>query len=292
MQNNWRKVTSEEAGIAGIAAQPVYGTYLPNALQRGLIALGRATVLRRGAFRSGMTRLILSLGGGKLDIRFRGAAFRLNGERNLIEYGLLLVPEYNRADLDFLLDGAPEDACFVDLGCNIGLYALTLAAARPGGRVVGIDANPRMVAQIGWNAAAGGLSNVAAVHAAVSDREGMADLKIRKDDVAIVAVAEAEGGETPVRTLASIVAEAGLRRIDGLKIDIEGYEDKALVPFLDGCAPGLMPSRIVIEKAGPDVDYPGCTAAFARNGYRLVSRTRNNSLYRRDANAEAEPSGD
>lgn len=282
MQSTWRTVTAEETGMAGIAGQPAFGTYFPNALQRALIAFSRATILRRGNFRRSMTRLILSLGRGKLDIRFRGAAFRLNGERNLIEYGLLLVPEYNARDLDFLLETAPGDACFVDVGCNIGLYALTLAAASAKGRVLAIDANPRMVAQIGWNAAAGGFSHVAAVHAAVSDREGMADLQIRKDDVAIVAVRERDGGDTPVRTLAAIVAEAGLSRIHGLKIDIEGHEDKALVPFLDGCAPELLPKRIVIEKAGADVDYPGCTAAFARHGYQLIGRTRNNSLYLRD----------
>lgn len=103
--------------------------------------------------------------------------------------------------------------------------------------------------------------------------------------MAIVAVEESEGGDVPVRTLASIVEEAGLRRIEGLKIDIEGHEDRALVPFLDGCAIDLLPARIVIEKAGADVDYAGCTAAFARHGYRLAGRTRNNSLYLRDASA-------
>lgn len=281
MQGNWRKVTEEESGMAVILGQPPYGTYLPSMLQRTVISFAQNTILRRGAFRAPMTRLILALGKGKLDIRFRGAAFRLNGEKNLIEYGLLLVPEYNRADIDFLLDGAPRDASFVDLGCNIGLYSLPLAAARPAGRVLSVDANPRMIAQIGWNAAAGGQTNLTFVHAAVSDREGSADLVIRKDDVAIVAVEESDSGTMPVRTLASIVAEAGLTRIDGLKIDIEGHEDRALVPFLDSCAPDLLPRRIVIEHPGAEEDYPGCVAAFARHGYRLAGRTRNNSLYER-----------
>lgn len=279
MQGNWRKVTESESGVAAITAQPPYGTYAPNALQRALIALSQKTVLRRGVFRARMTRLILALGQRKLDIRFRDAAFRIYGERNLIEYGLLLVPEYNRTDIDFLLADAPPDAAFVDIGCNIGLYALPLAAARPKGRVLGIDANPRMIAQIGWNAAAGAQTNLTLIHAAVSDRDGSADLVIRKDDVAIVAIEESDSGTMPVRTLAALVAEAGITRIHGLKIDIEGHEDRALVPFLDGCAPDLLPRRIVIEHPEPQADYPGCTAAFARHGYRLQHRTRNNSLY-------------
>lgn len=280
MQSDWRKLTEAEAGVAALG-QPPFGTFAPNFIQRAIIRLARGSILRRGLFRSKVTGLILGLGRGKLDIHFRGAAFRLNGERNLIEYGLLLVPEYNRVDIDFLLEDAPEDAVFLDLGCNIGLYSLPLAAARPKGRVVSIDANPRMMAQIAWNAAAGAQANLSFVHAAVSDHEGTADLVIRKDDVAIVAVQENTGGSMPLRTLQSLVDELGLGRIHGLKIDIEGHEDRALVPFLDGCSPELRPDRIVIEKAGADVDYPGCTAAFQRHGYVLVARTRNNSLYRR-----------
>lgn len=287
MHSEWRELTERESGSSVPGSEMPFGTFAPNALQSALIRISRATILRRGMFRAKVTRIVHALGKGKLDITFRGASFRLQGERNLIEYGLLLVPEYNRVDIDFLLQHAPIDAQFVDLGCNIGLYALPLAAARPAGRVIAVDANPLMISRIGWNAAAGRQTNLTIVHAAVSDHEGKGDLVIRKDDVAIVAVRENDAGNMPVRTLASIVMQAGLQRIDGLKIDIEGHEDRALVPFLDQCPPNLLPVHIVIEKSGPDEDYPGCTAAFARHGYRLVGRTRNNSLYRRDSAVDA-----
>lgn len=282
MQGSWRSVTAEERSGTDADARLAFGHFSPNAVQRWLIALARATILRRGVFRGPLTRAILALGSGKLDIRFRGAAFRIRGESNLIEYGLLLVPTYNGTDIDFLLDEAPPDAAFVDLGCNIGLYSLPLAVARPRGRVVAVDANPKMISRIRWNAEATGLANLIAVHAAVSDGEGRGDLVIRKDDVAIVAISESETGEMPVRTLTSLLAEAGMGAIHGLKIDIEGHEDRALVPFLDTCPPDHLPRRIVIEHPEPQADYPGCTAAFARHGYRLIGRTRNNSLYLRE----------
>ncbi len=282
MQRNWRSVTAAEQSTQDADAALPFGHFAPNTVQRLLIALARATVLKRGVFRGRMTRLILALGKGTLDIRYRGAAYRIRGENNLIEYGLLLVPTYNGQDIDFLLDGAPSDAGFVDLGCNIGLYSLPLAVARPQGRVVSIDANPKMIARIRWNAAATGLHNVTPIHAAVSDSDGRGDLVIRKDDVAIVAVQESASGDMPIRTLAAILSETGLDAIHGLKIDIEGHEDRALVPFLDGCPPRMLPRRIVIEHPEPQADYPGCTAAFARHGYRLVARNRNNSLYTLD----------
>lgn len=271
----------EQSSLDPFSCLP-FGHFAPNAFQRMLIGLSRASFLKRGVFRGSMTRLILALGRGPLDIRFRGAGYRIRGEQNLIEYGLLLVPTYNGTDIDFLLGGAPQDAGFVDIGCDIGLYSLPLAVARPKGRVISVDANPKMIARILWNSAATELRNVTAVQAAVSDSDGRGDLVIRKDDVAIVAVKESASGEMPIRTLLAILIEAGLRAIHGLKIDIEGNEDRALVPFLDTCDGAMLPRRIVIEHPEPNADYPGCAAAFARRGYRLVARTRNNSLYMLD----------
>ena len=46
---------------------------------------------------------------------------------------------------------------------------------------------------------------------------------------------ESVNGETvdvPVRTLLSLLNEKHVTRIDGLKIDIEGYEEAVLIPFL------------------------------------------------------------
>jgi FkbM family methyltransferase len=279
MNNNWRSVTqSEQSSYDPFASMP-FGHFAPNFLQRGLIALCRSTFLKRGVFRGSMSRLILALGHGVLDIRFRGASYRIRGESNLVEYGLLLVPSYNEKDIDFMLEDAPTDACFVDIGCNIGLYSLPLAVARPHGRVVSIDANPKMIARINWNTVASQITNLKVVHTAVSDVEGRGDLVIRKNDVAIVAVQESVSGEMPICTLAAIVSDEGLKGIYGLKIDIEGSEDRALVPYLDKCDRALLPRRIVIEHPEPQVDYPGCTAAFVRHSYKLVARTRNNSLY-------------
>ncbi|KGF67632.1 hypothetical protein LL06_21235 [Hoeflea sp. BAL378] len=256
----------------------------PNRLQQRLIAIARASVLRRGVFRATVSRLVFLLGGGRpIDIGFRDVVFRLEGGRNLIEYGILLNPAYNEEDIDFLRGAVTNGGVFVDIGCNIGLYSLPLArAAGPNGRCVSIDANPLMVERLMRNAALSGLANITCIASAVSDREGSGHLAVRKNDDAIVAVEETGAGPIPVRTLAALLAEAGLTRVDGLKIDIEGHEDKALVPFLDGADPAMLPRRIVIEHPEPGADYPGCAAAFARHGYALVGRTRNNSLYSRD----------
>ena len=282
MSTETRSVSLDEYKQADRFADAPWGRFAPNALQRTLIAITRNSPLRRGVFRRTLTRLIMGLTGNPLDVRFRDCAYRLYGHNNLVEYGILLSPAYNAVDIDFLLESAREGDNFVDVGCNIGLYSLPLAKrAGRTGTVVCIDANPLMASRLERNAAGSGIANLVLFSCGVSDREGSARLAIRKDDVAIVSLEEAEDGDIPIRTLASIISEAGLSSIHGLKIDIEGHEDKALVPFLDTAPRELLPKRIVIEHPEANADYQGCAAAFERHGYVLTGRTRNNSLYLR-----------
>ncbi len=277
-----RPVTENEQHLVDADESAPFGTFAPNGLQRAVITAARNSFLRRGLFRRTVTTLIMGSAGKPLDVKFRDCAYRLRGRNNLIELGILLRADYNAGDIDFLLDGSRAGDCFVDVGANIGLYTQPLAKrAGPAGKVVAIDANPLMARRLAWNVDASGLRNVQIFACAVSDREGAGSLNIRKDDIAIVSVDEHEGGEVPIRTLASIVDEAGLSRIHGLKIDIEGHEDKALAPFILGAADNLLPKRIVIERA-PGGDYPACAAAFAARGYVRVGQSRNNSFYRLD----------
>ena len=263
--------------VSGFHTDP-WGTHAPSAVQAALIGATRRTFLQRGRMRHRMTQLIVGLG-HPLDITFRGLKFRIAGQNNLIEYGLLARPSYNAAEIDFLCEVMGPEGVAIDIGCNIGMYYLPLA--QPGGRVLSIDANAAMVRHLMFHADANGFDRIAGLHMAVGDRAGRVDLKIDRGDVAIVAVEDAPDGSVEMKTLLSIVEDAGLDRIDALKIDIEGHEDMALVPFFETAPEALWPTRVVMEFLPPD-DYPGASRAMLARGYRLVGRTRNNSMYARD----------
>jgi len=140
------------------------------------------------------------------------------------------------------------------------------------GQVLAIDANPAMIAAIGFNAEASGLAQLRPIHAAVGERETEVALDLSANDMGGVAVAEGAGG-IPMRPLLHILADAGVSRIAALKIDIEGHEDSALVPFFAAAPAGLLPGRIVIERERQGrTRQPGSLAAFAAHGYRLRDR--------------------
>ncbi len=281
MNSLWRPLSDDADRTTPDLFLRPWGTYAPEGVQKLLIGLTQKTFLQRGALRAAMTRRIMSLG-APLDIRFRDCCYRIEGRNNLIETGLLTRPGYNGVEIDFLQEAVKAGGTAVDIGSNVGLYSLPLArAAGPEGRVLAIDANPDMVRHLTFNAAASGLANITALNMAVGGIEARVHLKIRQDDVAIVSVTPSDTGTIQMQPLLHILSHAKIARLDALKIDIEGHEDAALVPFLQLAPDALLPTRIVIERAGPDSDYPGCVTEFSRLGYRRVGQTRNNSMYMR-----------
>lgn len=279
MKNKWRNLSENEQSDKSNFDNFDFGAFAPNTIQKILIFLGQNTFLKRGLFRSSYTRIILSFRKGPLDIYFKKCAFRIFGDNNLIEYGILLDPKYNISDLEFLLDGASHDSNYVDLGSNIGLYSQPLALAVPNGKVISIDANPLMKSKLLFNVRASAIKNIKIVSSAVSDKIGKGSLMIRKNDIAIISVDESVEENIEINTLENILNEKKIKSIYGLKIDIEGHEDKALVPFLLNAKNSLLPKKIVIEKLTANSDYPRCTEAFAKLGYKLVARSKNNSFY-------------
>jgi len=281
LEEEWRNLSFDEQLDKKDFTEYQFGSFKPNLYQRILIFIANKTFFKRGFFRIKFTQLIMSLTKGPLDIHFRNCAFRIYGENNLIEYGILLNPKYNQTDIDFLLEESKSNSNFVDLGCNIGLYSLPLASSAPNGTVISIDANPLMQSRLSFNANSSGIKNIQIICSAVSDKTGEGSLLIRKNDTAIVSVNEDIKGSIKIDKLENIIREQGLKSIYGLKIDIEGHEDKALVPFLLNVDEDLLPKRIVIEKKTKNSDYPGCAIAFKKLNYTLVSRSRNNSFYKK-----------
>ena len=282
MKNKWRILSQDEQNASIDHADIDFGAFAPNSLQKFLIHIGQNSFLKRGLFRYRYSKLIFSVRKGPLDIYFKKCAFRLFGENNLIEYGILLDPKYNSLDLEFLLEGSDLGSNFVDLGSNIGLYSQPLALASPNGIVLSVDANPLMKARLLFNYKATAITNIQFVLSAVSNKIGTGSLKIRKNDNAIVALDETIQSNIKINTLENLLHENNIKNLYGLKIDIEGHEDKALVPFLLNAKESLLPKKIVIEKLSKNTDYPECTLAFKKLNYKLISRSKNNSFYERN----------
>ena len=84
----------------------------------------------------------------------------------------------------------------------------------------------------------------------------------------------------PIETvlLSDILKKHKINFIDCLKIDIEGHEDEALMPFFNNVNESLFPSNIVIEHTSNDLwTYRDLMNFLYKTGYRLMLKTRSNT---------------
>ncbi len=121
----------------------------------------------------------------------------------------------------------------IDVGANVG--AFTLLASRlvgPHGRVVAIEPVPENAACLRRAISDNGLANVTVAQVALGSVEGEITLSA---DPGRLGAASAVFDRGPARiaarlaTLDSLAEELSLRRVDFIKIDVEGYEPEVLL---------------------------------------------------------------
>ena len=102
-----------------------------------------------------------------MDVSYQGASFRFYHQASATERGALFNPDYNLEELDFLRAHTPDGGVFVDVGANVGTYALALAReAGTGGKVIAVEPHPITHARLAFNRAASGFAQVILVAAA------------------------------------------------------------------------------------------------------------------------------
>ena len=274
---SYANVTSDQ----GSASAP-FGAFAPNWAQAAVIALAHRSGLKRGAFRPTLSRLLNLLRDGPVDARFQGASFRFYHQFSATERGALFNPDYDRAELDFLRAHLPAGGVFVDLGANVGTYALTIARhVGPRGAVVAVEPHPVAHARLAFNVAASSLVQVSLVAAAAADRDGELMIATDADNLGashVTAVPADSAFQVAALRLRRIIDEAGLAKVDALKIDVEGFEDRVLTEFFCAAPPALWPRAVVIEHLSRDEWRQDCIADMTGRGYREVGKTRSNTL--------------
>src|SRR4029079_16462419 len=107
------------------------------------IRLAQGSKLKRGAFRPMLSRLVNLMRAGPVDVQYQGASFRFYHQASATERGALFNPDYNIEELDFLRTHAPSGGVFVDVGANVGTYAMVLARhVGSGGKVIAVEPHP------------------------------------------------------------------------------------------------------------------------------------------------------
>ena len=173
---------------------------------------------------------------------------------------------------------------FLDVGANVGLYSLYVNAyaqqADCAAQIIAIEPGVETCARLEANIIANN-ANIQIIRAAVSDAPGTGYLgggEINRGEAKL----SAQSGETEivvVDTLPRIARTLGLKRIDAMKIDIEGHDLKALTTFFEDASKKIHPTLLILE-TGREASSPLielCTA----NDYVVAERTKMNTILKK-----------
>ena len=260
-----------------------FGALAPNAAQAVVIALARRTRLKRGAFRPMLSRLVNLLRAGPVDVEYQGASFRFHHQASATERGALFNPDYNLEELEFLRKHTPPRGVFVDIGANVGTYAMVLARhVGANGSVIAIEPHPITFARLSFNNAASAFTQVRLVAAAAGPADGELMIETDGDNLGashiVMDTAARDAIRVPSWRLERILGDAGVAKVDALKIDVEGFEDRVLTGFFKEARQALWPRAIVIEHLSRDEWQEDCIADMHARGYAEAGKTRSNTL--------------
>ena len=272
---------------------PPFGTFAPTPWQMRLIQSARRFdpgALSKTAASIGKRLLFPGLT-GPLDLLTWGIAMRLDPRRNVTEKRLVFSPSrFELEERQFLTEALRPGDQFVDVGANIGAYSLWAAQkVGPQGMVVSIEPQPAVLARLRANMAlnpafpsrifgCGAGPDVTTMSLSVGgSNEGGASLDNKGGGQGTIDVA--------VRPLLDIITEAGLSRIDAMKVDIEGFEDQALMPFLMHAPATLWPRILILERSEKDWTQDLLGALSARD-YQMHFQTKRNHVLVRNLTSD------
>jgi FkbM family methyltransferase len=169
------------------------------------------------------------LGRGPRDVAFFGWTLRCHPDSNSASNVIYFTPRYDPDEMGFMQDYLRPGDGFLDVGANIGTYALLARRLVGGdGLVVALEPHPVAAARCRENLQLNHLDDVELHEAAVADVAGTAEF-LDDFDVSNRIRSDSDGA-VATRTVAMVTLDEvlGDRPMALGKLDVEGHETAAL----------------------------------------------------------------
>lgn len=242
-----------------LEAETPFGTFSPNSAQRSLMRVG--SMIPAGRYARKMARplrsLLRRLSRTPIDVTVLGEQrMRLHPRGNACETRILILPHlFDRYELRVLSRALTQRAVFIDIGANVGIYAIYAALhAGPGTSIIAVEPHPLALERLRCEVRLNHLTNIAIEPVALNDRSGTVTFRPNRRNIGNSTILVKEGAvrgeliEVPSESPLDLAARHG-SRIDAIKIDVEGAEDLILFPFFASAPQTLWPSLLLIENS-------------------------------------------
>ena len=163
-----------------------------------------------------------------------------------------------RKEIFFIKKNTTDNSVFFDIGANIGIYTQMVASSFPkikNSRIVAIEPDPLNCIRMKQNLRLlektipniFDLVKIEECGVGEFGKEMYLNQSYGPANNKVVASFEKNSIKIKMKSLLEIIEAYKISYITNLKIDIEGYEDKALLPFFKDASKELYPKNIIIE---------------------------------------------
>ncbi len=259
---------------------PAWGEYSPTSKAKCLHFLTQI-----GVGRGKITKKLVSLWrhhhGDWVDAEVRGIKYRLNLGDNVTDMKILVSSkEYDKKELHALKE-ACRDGIFVDIGANIGYYSLAIATSGAAS-VLAIEPNPPTLERLQFNISTNRLDQTITTVPKGIGQQGTSELFFTGDlgSASLLESSSEKAKSIRIQTqpLLDIINQNQIHKIDGMKIDVEGLEDVALLPFFETAPKTLWPSCLVVEHCHQKNWGVDIIQTLLKKGYIQTGKTRANTI--------------
>ncbi|MEM9669334.1 MAG: FkbM family methyltransferase [Pseudomonadota bacterium] len=269
-----------------------FGAFAPTGSTRALVLMAQHTPLGRGKLRKYAADVLRDRHQGPLDTRLFGLNARLQLQNNSSETKALLKPSlYSKTATKLFRAMLPSaGAVIVDVGANAGLFSLLAASKFETGHLIAIEPQPVLFARLSdhmksLNPSLSDRLEISLFNCAVGSATGAQILSVPRQlgQASLRTLPDAAELEVSVRPLADILMSSEIQHIDVLKVDVEGFEDEVMIPFLETARRALWPRAILLEHCHADRWQRDCRAYLLERGYVIRSADRTDTALIRSA---------
>ena len=261
---------------------------------KSTLFLGQKTLIGRGLVRKKLINFInyLIQYGTYKESRFicdvNGIPFNFYNDK-LTNIKIYFGRSENK-EINFIKKNSSDNSVFIDIGSNMGLYTQNIAFLINNNRrikIIAIDANHINNFRLKENLklikykTPNIFSFVKIKNCAVGNRNTRLNLNFSKGLAnGIISKKKLKNNLSVKCTrLIDIINQEKIKFITNLKIDIEGFEDRVLISFLNKCKKKLFPVNIILEHSMKEYWNKDLIQFLLTKGYKQVFKNNSNIVF-------------
>ena len=186
-----------------------------------------------------------------IDTKIFNTNLRMYTQGNVSEKRALFSPQiFEEEERNFIAKRAKNNSVFIDIGANIGLYSFSIGNSYKkykNTKIYSIEPHPGLFKRLSFNASLNKDIPIYPREMALMDKSGKFNLDTPEENLGQGVISETGENLVIGKKLSEFITDEKIKKISAMKIDVEGNEEKIIIPFLEEAKDESLPLIIIIE---------------------------------------------